>query len=643
MDSLDDLFSDGAAKTSRAVGKFQPKAKGRPVKKAATSSAPSSQSNQLGGADKREGTEALKAGQLSTKDGSSEHIVPAENARAPVGSHMEGDTYMPENNRDLQCSLEKPVGESADIYLGLESLDDLLPHDTNAMETTIPSSEELAINVPKGDGEEQLAIRTTSSVGDPAPVSNIPGAQNSEVSAAQGPLNCGEPVVATHEGVSQIDSIDLEIEGIETYPCLETPDGPELATISGRHTGKFQPKPKAHVFKESCDTGIPNSCAQDSQSTDFVDKERLPALSDDVLDLSSLGFDHALPTESTPEVPVNEEMPNVDVNVPAEQPGSSGINEDENIDTEVQVENESQKKRGRKKSKKKAGDEEKPARKRKKANDKTEQATKEKPKKFPHTTRQKKRMVDKVLLDTPEEEIDFQRVPIKDLILLAEHKERLAKKEAALQTPQPQVNPSNFDNSSELNNEEERFTFDEDENENGEAFEEQTTNQVEDSTVYFNYQTYMEKTPRVRWSKEDTELFYEAIRQFGSDFSMIQQLFPGRTRTQVRLKYKKEEQRYPSRVHDALTNRSKDHSRFEQVIAHLRKIAAEENQSDDDIDEPIDLTGEEVEGQKEEPNSEHNEEAEVQDVEQDVTQVNSSVVEEDEEDEDIWSQYKSEF
>ncbi|XP_019181187.1 PREDICTED: transcription factor TFIIIB component B'' isoform X2 [Ipomoea nil] len=613
MDSLDDLFSDGAAKTSRAVGKFQPKAKGRPVKKgpvaAATSSAPPSQSNQLGGADKREGTEVLKAGQLSTKDGSSELIVP-------------------ENNRDLQCCLEKSVGESADLFPELESLDDFLPHDTNATETTIPSS------------EEQLAITTTSPVDDPTPVSNIPGAQNSEVSAAQGPLTCGEPVVATHEGVSQIDSIDLEIEGIETYPCLETPDGPELATISGRHTGKFQPKPKAHVFKESCDTGIPNSCAQESLSTDFVDKERLPALSDDVLDLSSLGFDHAPPTESTPEVPVNEEMPNVDVNFPAEQPGSSGINADENIDAEFQVENETQKKKGRKKAKKKAGGEEKPARKRKKA-DKTEQATKEKPKKFSHTTRQKRRMVDKALLDTPEDEIDFQRVRIKDLILLAEHKERLAKKEAALQNPQPQVNPSNVDNSSELNNEEERFTFDEDENENGEAFEEQTTNEVEDSTVYFNYQTYMEKTPRVRWSKEDTEVFYEAIRQFGSDFSMIQQLFPGRTRAQIRLKYKKEERRHPSRVHDALTNRSKDHSRFEQVIAHLRQIAAEEVQNDDGIDESIDLTGEE--GQKEEPNSEHNEEAEVQDVEQDVTQVNSSVVEEDEEDEDIWSQYKSEF
>ncbi|XP_019177590.1 PREDICTED: transcription factor TFIIIB component B''-like [Ipomoea nil] len=218
-------------------------------------------------------------------------------------------------------------------------------------------------------------------------------------------------------------------------------------------------------------------------------------------------------------------------------------------------------------------------------------------------------MVDKALLDTPEDEIDFQRVRINDLILLAEHKERLAKKEAALQNPQPQVNQSNFDNSSELNNEEERFTFDEDEN--GEAFEEQTTNEVEDSTIYFNYQTYMEKTPRVRWSKEDTEVLYEAIRQFGSDFSMIQH-FPGRTRAQVRLKYKKEEQRHPSRVHDALTNRSKDHSRFEQVIAQLKQIAAEEIQNDDGIDESIDLTGEEVEGQKEESKSEHNEEAEVQ-------------------------------
>lgn len=43
--------------------------------------------------------------------------------------------------------------------------------------------------------------------------------------------------------------------------------------------------------------------------------------------------------------------------------------------------------------------------------------------------------------------------------------------------------------------------------------EEETANQdgdrVEDTTIYFNYQTYMDRTPTTRWSKQETELFYE--------------------------------------------------------------------------------------------------------------------------------------
>ncbi|WZZ77009.1 hypothetical protein YC2023_088379 [Brassica napus] len=35
-----------------------------------------------------------------------------------------------------------------------------------------------------------------------------------------------------------------------------------------------------------------------------------------------------------------------------------------------------------------------------------------------------------------------------------------------------------------------------------------------------NYQTYMKKTPRTRWSKQDTELFYERIQEFGGNLSM---------------------------------------------------------------------------------------------------------------------------
>lgn len=47
------------------------------------------------------------------------------------------------------------------------------------------------------------------------------------------------------------------------------------------------------------------------------------------------------------------------------------------------------------------------------------------------------------------------------------------------------------------------------------------------------------------------------MQQFGTDLSLIQQLFPGRTRRQLKLKYKKEERKNPFMLHDALTNRSK--------------------------------------------------------------------------------------
>ncbi|KAI3923758.1 hypothetical protein MKW98_011388 [Papaver atlanticum] len=86
-----------------------------------------------------------------------------------------------------------------------------------------------------------------------------------------------------------------------------------------------------------------------------------------------------------------------------------------------------------------------------------------------------------------------------------------------------------------------------------------------------NYHTFMSKTLKKCWSKQDTDLFYEAIQQFGTDFSLIQHLFPGRTRYQLKLKYKKEERQQPMRLSDALTNRSKNHSHFELVIGRLEK------------------------------------------------------------------------
>jgi len=45
----------------------------------------------------------------------------------------------------------------------------------------------------------------------------------------------------------------------------------------------------------------------------------------------------------------------------------------------------------------------------------------------------------------------------------------------------------------------------------------------------------------IRWSDDDTRRFYENLRQCGTDFEMLAQLFPRRTRRHLKLKFKKEE------------------------------------------------------------------------------------------------------
>ncbi|XP_057527114.1 uncharacterized protein LOC130806176 isoform X2 [Amaranthus tricolor] len=234
-----------------------------------------------------------------------------------------------------------------------------------------------------------------------------------------------------------------------------------------------------------------------------------------------------------------------------------------------------QKKKPRK-SKKVASQNDKPIRKRKKKAQESVEATEKPPKKFPRAT-QRKRSVNKSLLETPEDELDLQRVPIKDLIILAEYREREAKKEAAAA-----VQPSTNERTDSILSEDppyddnEALGFDQD----GDGLDNPSTSGIMKDTGYFNYQSFMTKEPRAKWSKHDTELFYKGIRQFGSDLSMIQRLFPGRTRHQIKLKYKKEERQNPMRLDDALASRLTDFSHFELVIKSLQEQAAQEAKSD---------------------------------------------------------------
>ncbi|XP_029129721.1 uncharacterized protein LOC109810960 isoform X3 [Cajanus cajan] len=259
--------------------------------------------------------------------------------------------------------------------------------------------------------------------------------------------------------------------------------------------------------------------------------------------------------------------------------------------------------------------------------------------------------LDKALLEIPEDELDPRTLPIKDIILLAEHRERLAKKEAmtsgASSTCQRYSAFYGGDPFHEAGaNNEEEFSGSEDDRD---PYEDQATEVIPTASTLFNYQSFMEKAPRGKWSKQDTGLFYEAVRELGTDFSMIQQLFPGKTRHQIKLKYKKEERENPSLLTDAVNNRAKDHSHYKLLIERLQDASnkAEVDPSRDAsdfmaVDEVLDLT----------PATNNEEAAEVATTKQedDVKAQEDSVAvpspeQSDDSDDDFqkWSQYKSVF
>ncbi|CAK9139437.1 unnamed protein product [Ilex paraguariensis] len=113
---------------------------------------------------------------------------------------------------------------------------------------------------------------------------------------------------------------------------------------------------------------------------------------------------------------------------------------------------------------------------------------------------------------------------------------------------------------------------------------------------------------------------------------MIQQLFPGRTRRQVKLKYKKEERQQRLRLHEALANRAKDHTHFKIVIERLQEIAAEEKHNSN-LDDSVDLADEDPaetatpETNEEVTKYEQTEEGEIEIMETDVPEFNKLIKE----------------
>lgn len=81
--------------------------------------------------------------------------------------------------------------------------------------------------------------------------------------------------------------------------------------------------------------------------------------------------------------------------------------------------------------------------------------------------------------------------------------------------------------------------------------------------------TYLKKSASMnnkRWSKQEDEMFFESLECCGCEFSMMNILFPDRTRNNLKEKYKREYRLNSTRVNNALNNfKTFDMSRLMQL------------------------------------------------------------------------------
>mmetsp|Transcript_76 Transcript_76/g.153 ORF Transcript_76/g.153 Transcript_76/m.153 type:complete len:322 (+) Transcript_76:92-1057(+) len=68
------------------------------------------------------------------------------------------------------------------------------------------------------------------------------------------------------------------------------------------------------------------------------------------------------------------------------------------------------------------------------------------------------------------------------------------------------------------------------------------------------YSSFTKHVHSYAWGLEETKHFYEALRQCGTDFTLMQAFFPHRTRKQLKLKFSREEKQHPELVKGTLNS-----------------------------------------------------------------------------------------
>ena len=73
------------------------------------------------------------------------------------------------------------------------------------------------------------------------------------------------------------------------------------------------------------------------------------------------------------------------------------------------------------------------------------------------------------------------------------------------------------------------------------------------------------RTSKVSWTDQESRVFFDALEQFGTDFSLISMLFPGKPRAVIKHKFLVESKKRPDTVQEALkSHRPVDTQKFEE-------------------------------------------------------------------------------
>ena len=98
----------------------------------------------------------------------------------------------------------------------------------------------------------------------------------------------------------------------------------------------------------------------------------------------------------------------------------------------------------------------------------------------------------------------------------------------------------------------------------------------------FTSATFSKAVHSLPWTHEETALFYRLLSSFGTDFTLLSTALKGRSRGEVKRKYKKEERERPAVVEEALRKRVKmDMSEFSRWRSD--KAAAEESKKGGEV------------------------------------------------------------